>query len=50
MELTIRTIVVMIILLVGTLVFTSVIMGWNQNLDTWFRDMSTSLGNMAIGE
>jgi len=48
MELTMRTIVVLIILLIATFVFASIIMGWGTEVGTWLNATLTSFQNMVL--
>ncbi len=43
MEFTLRTIIVMIILVVAFMVFMMIILGWGTEANTWFTDVFGSL-------
>ena len=49
MELTLRTVVVLIIILVSAVVFVSLILGWGGQAREWFNDIIAPLRDMFFG-
>jgi hypothetical protein len=49
MELTFRTIVILIIILVALLVFAGMIMGWGANINSWFNQVFDPLQETVAG-
>ena len=50
MELTLRTIMVLMILLIATLLFASIILGWNDDLNKWFKESFANLKGIVVKE
>jgi hypothetical protein len=50
MELTMRTIVVLLILLVATLVFASIILGWGSESNTWLHNFLKPFQDIITGK
>lgn len=49
MELTLRTIVVLVVILVTAIVLISIILGWGGNANAWFRDVMKPFENLLLG-
>ncbi len=49
MEFSLKTVIVLLILLIAFLIFTTIILGWGQETNTWFYDvfggLKSVLGN-----
>ena len=49
MELTLRTIVVMIIILVTAVVLITIILGWGGQANAWFSDVMKPFQDLLLG-
>jgi len=50
MEFTMRTVIVMVLLLAGALMFTMMITGWSGDANNFFKSVTDSFGNMVLGK
>jgi hypothetical protein len=49
MELQLRVIVVLLILLIATLIFAAMILGWGGQAQLWFNQTFGDLGTLVLG-
>jgi hypothetical protein len=48
MELTLSTVVVLLILLIATLIFASIMLGWGGEATTWLNSTFTPFQNLVL--